>query len=314
MSMTHARQIAKVLDEIRRSLAKNWRGLPYEYSPIVSRKRLKWPKNARLAFWVILNIEHFTTNRPGVSIDPSFAQFKPDVLNYAWRDYSMRVGLWRVMEVLDKHGIRATAALNSSVCKYYPEVVKRCKRRQWEFMGHGVSNSWLLASMVEKDEKKMVSETVDTIKEHTGRAPRGWLGPALAETYKTLEILRENDIDYVCDWCNDDQPYQMNTKFGPMVSMPYSIEINDITLFLQMRFTPREFYEICVDQFETLYKEGRDSGRVMGVALHPFIIGEPFRIRYLDKLLRYIGKKEGVWMATGSEIADWYTGALGRTN
>ena len=210
------------------------------------------------------------------------------------------------MEVLDAYQIRATVALNSSVCTYYPRVIEECKKRSWELMGHGISNSWSMTELSADDEEAVVKESVETIKKASGESPRGWLGPALAETPRTLNILSRNGIRYVCDWCNDDQPYPMRTDNGPLISLPYSIEMNDITIFVQQGLTPTEFYRECKDQFDQLYTEGSRSGRVMGVALHPFIIGQPFRIDSLKRLLRYITAKKGVWFATGSEITDWY--------
>jgi allantoinase len=299
---THGAQLS---NEILEHIDKSWNGLRFDFSPIVKRKPLKWPKKARVAFWVIPNIEHFVPDMPSTSLDPASAALKPDVLNYGWRDYALRVGFWRMAEVMNKYRIRGTAALNSSVCKYYPEVIKECKKLKWEFMGHGISNSWPMTNMDVQQQRAVVKEVVQTIRKSTGTSPKGWLGPALAETYDILDILAENGIEYVCDWCNDDQPYPMKVKSGTMMSIPYSVEINDITLFLRKAQTGKEFYEACVDQFDTLYREGKDSGRVMGIGLHSYLIGTPNRIKYLDKVFEYITNRDRVWLTTGSEIIQW---------
>lgn len=208
--------------------------------------------------------------------------------------------------MMDEYKVRGTVALNSSICKYYPEVVKACKERNWELMGHGISNSWLNADLDEKAERSVIAEVVRTIKETTGKAPQGWLGPALSETPKTLDLLAENGIKYVCDWGNDEQPYPMKVKSGTLISMPYSIELNDVSIFISQKLSPQAFYQACVDQFDILYEEGLRNGKVMCIAIHPWIIGVPFRAKYFKMALEYITKKKNVWITTGSEITEWY--------
>jgi len=289
----------EILDHLERS----WEALKFDYSPITKRKPLKLPNNARVAFWVVPNIEHFALDRPSIALFPN--QLKPDVSGYGWRDYSPRVGVWRVMKVMDKYRVKGTVALNSAVCKYYPEIIQAGKQRGWEFMGHGISNSWFLGGLDEKTEREMIKEVVQTIRRSTGKQPQGWLGPAMAETYGTLDILAENGIRYVCDWTNDDQPYPLKVKNGPMFSIPYSAELNDLPIFIRNGLTSEEFYQMCKDQFDTLYEEGKENARVMCLSLHPFVIGQPFRIKALEKILKYITSKKNVWLTTGSEIIDW---------
>ncbi|MCZ6725646.1 MAG: polysaccharide deacetylase family protein [Nitrososphaerales archaeon] len=289
--------------EILDHLEKSWKALKFDYSPITTREPLRFPKNARVAFWVVPNIEHFVLDRSNVSLFPN--NLKPDVSGYSWRDYSPRVGVWRVMKVMDKYGVKGTVALNSAVCKYYPEIIQACKERGWEFMGHGIANSWFLGDIDEKTERAMIKEVVTTIQRSTGKKPQGWLGPAMAETYRSLDILAENGIRYVCDWTNDDQPYQMKVKKGSLFSIPYSAELNDLPIFIRNGFTAEEFYQMCKEQFDTLYDEGAENGRVMCLSLHPFVIGQPFRIKALDRVLKYITGKKDVWVTTGSEIIDW---------
>ncbi|MFQ6010962.1 MAG: polysaccharide deacetylase family protein [Nitrososphaerales archaeon] len=298
----------EILDHLDRS----WKALRFDYSPITTRRPLKLPKKARVAFWVVPNIEHFVLDRSNVALFPN--NLKPDVSGYGWRDYSPRVGIWRVMKVMDKYGVKGTVALNSAVCKYYPEIIQACQKRDWEFMGHGIANSWFLGDIDEKTERAMIKEVVRTIKGSTGKHPRGWLGPAMAETYRSLDILAENGIKYVCDWTNDDQPYPMKVKRGSLFSIPYSAELNDLPIFIRNGLTSDEFYQMCKDQFDTLYEEGGENGRVMCLSLHPFVIGQPFRIKALDRVLKYITNKKGVWVTTGSEIIDWASKqAKGRT-
>ncbi len=277
----------------------------YNYSPIITRKPFKLPREAKVAVWVIPNIEHFDIGLPGFAAGTG-PGIVPDVRNYAVRDYGNRIGIWRIMDVLDKHNIKATVALNSAVCEHYPVIIEEGKKRGWEFMGHGITNSITLAGLSEAEERQVITSTLDTIAQAVGNRPMGWLGPGLTETFNTPDILAEEGIRYLCDWCNDDQPYPMKVSKGSLISIPYSHDINDIPVFINQHLTPEQFYEIIKDQFDTLYQEGVSQARIMAIALHPFLIGAPFRIGWLDKALQYIKSHKDVWFATGWEIANWY--------
>jgi len=278
----------------------------FDYSPIITRPPIRWPNNARVAFWVAVNIEHFKIDRPGTAMHP-FPGIIPDIYNYSWRDYGVRVGIWRLMKLLDRLGIKAGVMLNSDVCIHYPLIVEECVKRGWEILGHGMTNSQFLAGMSEDQERDVIRTVVRTIKEATGKAPRGWLGPALAETFNTPDLLAEEGIAYVCDWCNDDQPYEIKVRKGRLLSVPYGIELNDIPMFLEFKATPDEFRQAICDQFDQLYAEGAETGRVMCIALHPFIIATPWRIKYLEQALQHVLRHTDVWVTTPGEIADWYT-------
>jgi allantoinase len=278
----------------------------YDYWPLIRRPRLQLPNGARLAFWIGLNVEHFELDKPSTSIFAGTAMLQPDPLNYGWRDYGPRVGIWRMMNLLDKHGIRASVLLNSDVCTYYPEIVEEGNKRDWIWLAHGKNNSTFQANMSLEEERDYLTQVVTTIRDSTGKQPRGWLGPALTETFNTPDLLAELGVEYILDWCNDDQPYPMKVKQGRMIAVPYAIEVNDISLFLGKGFTAEQFYQAVVDQFDVLYAEGEQSGRVMCVALHPFIVNQPFRHKYLDRALEYITGHDDVWLATSDEIADWY--------
>jgi peptidoglycan/xylan/chitin deacetylase (PgdA/CDA1 family) len=278
----------------------------FPYSAIVDRKPLRWPNGARVALWVIPNIEHFLFDRPSTSITAVTASLVPDVLNYSWRDYGVRVGIWRLMEVMEKHGVKGTVALNSDVCRHYPRIIEGGKELGWEWMGHGNNNSTLINRQSEDEERRLIKDVVTTIKESTGKQPRGWLSPALSESHRTLDILAENGIQYVGNWVNDEQPYPMRVKTGSMLSMPYSIELNDIPVFLDQGQSPEAFGKMICDQFDVLYEDGAKSGRVMSICLHPFLIGHPNRSKHFANALAYIKSRQEVWVTTGGEIADWY--------
>jgi peptidoglycan/xylan/chitin deacetylase (PgdA/CDA1 family) len=274
----------------------------YAYWPLPERPCIEWPNGARVAFWIIPNIEHFRFDKPFMGATVPM----PDVPGFAQRDYGPRVGIWRMMESFDKFGLRATVALNADVCRFNPQIIRAGVERHWEWMGHGVSNSERLSGLGEGEEREVIGSTVAAIAEHTGRPPRGWLGPGLGETYVTPELLAEAGVEYVCDWCADDQPFPMRVKSGRLISVPYSQELNDIPAFLRVGYTPEQFCQIVCDQFDVLYAEGARSGRVMALALHPYLSGHPFRIKWLDRALDHITRHKDVWLTTGGEIADWF--------
>jgi allantoinase len=278
----------------------------FAYSPIIDRPLLRWPNGARVALWVIPNIEHFLFDRPSTSITAVTTQFVPDVLNFAWRDYGPRVGVWRMMEIMDRYGVRGTVALNSDVCDHYPRIIEAGNKLGWEWMGHGKNNSILLGNKSEDEERALIKDIVAAVTKGTGKAPRGWLGPALTETHNTLDILTENGIDYVADWTNDEQPYPMRVKKGTMTSIPYSVEINDIPAILDGKQNGEIFGQMIKDQFDVLYEDGAKNGRVMSICLHPFLIGHPHRAKYFNEALKHITSRQEVWVTTGAEIIDWY--------
>ncbi len=274
----------------------------FAYSAIIDRPPLRWPNGAQLALWVVPNIEHFKFDVAygGTSATP------PDVMAYAPRDYGNRVAVWRMMEVMDKYRIRGTAALNGEICVYEPRIIEEGNKRGWEWMGHCMTNSHRLGGADEATERQVISDTVRTIREGTGRAPTGWLGAGLAETPRTPDILKEHGIEYLADWVNDDQPYPMSTSHGVLYSIPYSTEINDRTAYDAMKVTPAEFSRMIREQFDCLYAEGAHSARVMAICLHPFISAVPHRIKYLDQAFAHINGHERIWWATGEEIIEAY--------
>jgi allantoinase len=278
----------------------------FEYSAIAKRPKWELPNGARIAVWIVPNVEHFHYDKPAMSLTPMTAGLRPDVLNYAWRDYGVRVGIWRIMEVLERQGFVATAALNSEVCLHYPAIIEEGNRLGWEWMAHGENNSSLFTGMPEEAERPIIKGVLDTITKSTGKKPRGWLGPALTETDNTLDLLAEAGVEYVADWCNDEQPYTMKTRKGSLVAIPYTLEIGDIPVFLQHGSSGEAFYRMIVDQFDMMYEEGKKQPRVLAMALHPFLVGYPYRAQHLERALAYIRQHDDVWITTGSAIVDWY--------
>ena len=187
-----------------------------------------------------------------------------------------------------------------------PESRRGNERRGWEFMGHGITNSENLAGLDPDKERALIQNVLKTIEQSTGRRPRGWLGPGLTETHNTLDILAEEGVNYCGDWNSDDQPYPMKVRKGRMFSIPYCMEINDIPLFIRKGYTGEQYLQSVVDQFDTLYADSAKQPRVLGMPLHPMIIGQPLRSKYLERALAHMKKHERVWFATGSEIIDAY--------
>jgi peptidoglycan/xylan/chitin deacetylase (PgdA/CDA1 family) len=275
----------------------------FEYSPITERPPITWPGGARVAVYVGLNVEHFVPGRPSTSIWPGTADLVPDPLNHGWRDYGVRVGIWRLADILDRHGIRASVLLNSDVVHHYPQIVRAGVERDWAWLAHGRTNSVLHTGLEPDEERRVLAEITDTIAAGTGRRPRGWMGPGLTETAHTPELLAELGYDYVLDWTNDDQPYPL--RVPGMISVPYSVELNDLMLFGSGTTGP-QFEQVVIDQYEQLRADSAHSGRVLALALHPFSTGQPFRARYLDRALAYLAARPDVWLTTSDEIAEHY--------
>jgi peptidoglycan/xylan/chitin deacetylase (PgdA/CDA1 family) len=282
-----------------------------DFTPIVDRKPLTLPGGARVAVWVIVNIEEWPFDEPmarTVIPPPQGATILPDIANYGWFDYGLRVGFWRIKDVLDKQGIRASVSLNGSVCHTYPRIVDACLESRWELFGHGFVQRPLPK---EKDERIVIRKTIEAIKEKTGQKPRGWMGPGLHETVDTPDILAEEGIEYVLDWVNDDLPYPLKVKKGTLFSIPYTLELNDITIHAIQHHRSAELFDRTLDQFDTLYEEGRHQVRIMAIAVHPYITGVPHRIGHFNKIFEHLRKHDQVIFMTGSEILDWYKQAAG---
>lgn len=280
----------------------------YAYSPLHKRKPIKWPRDAKIAFWVMLPIEHWEFEPPkGSRKDPrfvgEFGTYSPDYRTWTQREYGNRVGIFRVLDVLDKHGIRATVPLNASAAERYPYLVDQCRKRGYEFMGHGThANRMVTSAMTEADERAHIADSLDAVQRATGARPRGWHGQDYGESARTPALLAEAGLDFVADWPNDDEPYAM-TVGRPFVSLPAQPEWDDVQLLWLRRVGTPRFPEIVSEAFETLHGEG---GRVFCLAIHPWLLGMAHRIRYLDEALERLKRFDKVWQATAGEIVDAY--------
>jgi peptidoglycan/xylan/chitin deacetylase (PgdA/CDA1 family) len=279
----------------------------YQYSAMPNRPEWKLPGDARVALWVAPNVEFYEFMPPAnPDRNPWALKPHPDTMNYAWRDYGNRMGVWRMFDLFDKHSIRGTVSLNVAVFDHFPEIAKAMVDRNWDYMSHGIYNTRYAFGMTEDQERSMIEDVVDTVMRHTGKKISGWLGPALSTTLATPDLLAEAGVKYWVDYFHDDEPTEIAVKSGRLISVPYSIEINDALVISGQQHTGEEFGRMIKDQFDVLYAEGATRPKVMAICLHPFLIDTPSRRKYLDDALGYILSHDGVWNTTGEEIADWY--------
>jgi len=276
------------------------------YSAIVDRPPLKLPGRARVVVWTIVNLEVWDIARAmarQVLPPPTGATLLPDVPNWSWHEYGMRVGFWRFEELYRRLKIRPTVAINARVCVDYPRVAQACRDAGWEFMGHSYEQGPIHR---EDDQPAMIRRSLDTIEKFTGKRPLGWLGPGLTQTLDTPENLAAAGVKYIGDWVYDDEPTEIATAHGPLVTLPYSVETNDIPMMLVQHHEAAYWTQKCLDSFERYYEEGARRPKIMAIAIHPYISGQPFRIKYLEDIYRKISRKKGVLHWNGGQILDWY--------
>jgi len=281
------------------------------YEPIHKRRALRLPGDARVAVWTIVNVEEWNPQAPmpRTILPPPMAQpLLPDVPNWAWNEYGMRVGFWRFLETLQSRGLKATFAVNGAACAVYGEACAAARDAGWEFMGHGFEQKPM--HKVE-DQREAIAKTIDAIRKLTGKPPRGWESPGLTETDETVDLLAEAGIEYVADWVLDDQPVPVRTRAGDIVSVPYTVEINDVVISAVQQHRSDEIFLRGRDQFDRLYQDGIKAPRVMAISIHPYLTGVPHRIKYLEALYDHILGHAGVVMWTGGEILDWYRSQTG---
>ena len=276
------------------------------YTAIVDRPKLTLPGGARMVVWTIVNVEKWDARNPmprAVLPPPMGGALVPDLANWAWHEYGNRVGFWRILDCLKNAGVTPTMALNGIVCEEYPRICEAALELGWEFMGHGFVQGPM--HQVD-DQREAIRRTMEDIQNVTGRKPRGWESPGLTETNDTVDYLAAEGIEYVADWVLDDQPCWIGTLNGPVVSVPYSVETNDIPIFALQHNESDAMLKRTIDHFDRLYMESADITRIMAISVHPYLSGVPNRIGYLEKIFEYIQSKPDVLMWTGEQVLDWY--------
>ncbi|SHF45242.1 Polysaccharide deacetylase [Loktanella atrilutea] len=282
----------------------------YDYSAVTDRPAFLWPEGRRLAVYLGVNFEHFAFGE-GRGAQIGHAEPPPDVLNYGWRDYGNRVGAWRLIDLLDALDLPATVLPNSAMYDYAPDLMAAHHARGDEIAGHGRTNSESQSDMSEGEEAAMIAEATAKIAAGAGMRPKGWLSPWIAETEVTPDLLVEAGYSYTMNWCMDDQPVWMRTRSGPLLAMPYGQEINDIPAIVGRKTGAAEFADMIIDNFDELLDQSEGQSLVFGIALHPYIVGQPFRLRQLRRALRHIARhRDRVWLTTAGEIAEAFAGQV----
>jgi allantoinase len=276
------------------------------FSAIVDRPPLKLPGGARMVIWTIVNLEVWDIGKPmarQVLPPPTGVSMQPDVPNWSWHEYGMRVGFWRFHKLYEQLGIRPTVSINARVCLDYPRVAQACQDAGWEFMGHSFEQGPIHK---EEDQAGMIMRSLDTIEQFTGKRPVGWLGPGLTQTFETPDLLAKAGIQYTGDFLYDDEPTEIQTAHGPLVTLPYSAETNDIPMMIVQHHEAEYWTQKCIDMFDRYYQEGAERAKIMAIAIHPYISGQPFRIKYLERVYEHIRGYGDVLHWNGEQILDWY--------
>ena len=277
-----------------------------DYSAIVDRPVLKLPDDGRIVVWTIVNLEAWDIASPmarQVLPAPTGVALLPDVPNWSWHEYGMRVGFWRFHALYERLGIRPTLSINARVCLDYARVAQAARDSGWEFMGHSYQQGPIHN---EPDQPGMIARSLDILEKFAGRRPVGWLGPGLTQTYETPDHLAAAGVRYIGDWVYDDEPTEIRTVNGPLVTLPYTVENNDITMMIVQHHEAAYWTRKCTDTFDRLHEEGASRPRIMAIAIHPYISGQPFRIKYLEAVYEYMSGFPGVVHWNGAQILDWY--------
>lgn len=278
----------------------------YDYTPYRGRKPFAWPGGGKVAVWVSPNLEFYEIDPPANPFRKSWPKPHPDVVGYGHRDHANRVSHWRMADVMTKHGFPGSVSTSVALCQHHPKVIEDANARGWEFFSHGIYNTRYSYGMDEAQERLVIEDAMKTIRDATGQTIKGWLAPALTHTPRTLDLIAEYGLSYTCDLYHDDQPMPVRTASGSLISMPYSLEVNDHYGFFVYNMSPREYADTLIRQFERLAAE--PSGTVMCIPLHSYLIGQPHRIGPFEDVLRHIAADDRAWITRSGDIADFWLG------
>jgi peptidoglycan/xylan/chitin deacetylase (PgdA/CDA1 family) len=279
----------------------------FDYSAIIDRAKLKLPRGARMIVWPIVNVEEWAIERAmprGISVPPGGVSPIPDTQNWGWHEYGMRVGIWRIMESLKKHRIKPTVSINAKVCETRPRIAEAMRDEGWEFLAHTYEQ--IPINKIE-DQRAMIAQTREVLGKFLGKAPAGWLGPGRGQTWATLDYVAEAGFAWFADWVMDDQPFWARTAYGPILSIPYSADLNDITIMVTGLHESDAMLRRVQDAFATMYRESVKNTRILAFGVHPYVSGAAHRIRYFDAMLAFLRKHKDVLVWNGQQIHDWFT-------
>ncbi|MDF1778611.1 MAG: polysaccharide deacetylase family protein [Rhizobiaceae bacterium] len=282
----------------------------FPYSAITSRPDFLWPGGKRLAVYVALCVEHFSYGT-GLGLPYSPGLSHPNSYNYGWREYGNRVGGWRLLELFESYKLPLSVLLNTACYDHCAELVHAFSARGDEIVAHGKTNSEHPNGMSIEDERSLIAEVTAAIKQHTGKAPQGWMSPGAHPSANTEDLLAEAGYRYTMDWPIDDQPVWMTTKGGPLLSMPYPHEVNDVPMIVMHDGTARDFADMAIDNIAEMLEQSEKQSLACGVTIHTFIVGQPFRIRQFRRVLDFLNEHSSqIWFATAGEIADHYAKSM----
>ena len=275
----------------------------FPFRSTFNREPIEWPNGARLAFYVGANIEFYHFERR-----QGAGGRAPNVIDHVMWEYGARVGIFRIMDVLDKYDTRCSVLLNSDVCLYHKDVITEGNKRKWEWLGHGVTNQDNMNSYKDEAAEREAIQTVkEVIIRETGTTPKGWLGPGLGESFSTPDLLAAEGFEYNCDWSSDDQPIPMKVASGRMIAMPYHNGVNDARLVGRFNYTGSQYLEAVKAQFDVMYKYATEGGAlVFALPIHAANVGVPYRLPYFEQAIEYITSHDKVWNTTSGEISDFY--------
>ena len=279
----------------------------YEWSPAIKRQPLRWPNGARVAVVVIVNLEHWDWQLPAGAPNAPAGPFRPNLAEFSQHEYGNRVGVFRILRILDKHGIKPMMAMDKVIAETNPFLVGECQKRNLEVIAHGTTARQPIdPGMTLEAERAYVRDSIAAVTKAVGKKPVGWLGPDFHETVNTPAVLAAEGIRYVCDWSNDEQPYTMKVPQGELYSLGVDFDLDDVYIHMDGRRLIDEYRQIIQDTFDGLYRDGAKSGRLMVINVHPWVTGWPWRSKYLDRALAHITQYKDIWKASGTEVTDWY--------
>ncbi|MGZ5126879.1 MAG: polysaccharide deacetylase family protein [Burkholderiales bacterium] len=285
----------------------------WDWSPLVKRPVLQWPNGAKLAVCLLVELGHYEWKPPEGAFDPpthtpphSMNPY-PDYVTVTFREYGHRIGIFRMMEVFDRYHVKATVPMDAYTAEHYPGLVNECQDRAWEIIGHGITQRQAITSLMsEAEERDYIGRSIDALRKATGKAPGGWLSPEHSQSTRTPKILAEMGVRYCCDLPNDEQPYRLHTPSGELFALPCMIEIGDTVGHYNRKLPLQRWVQMVNETVEVMCEDASETGLLLAFRLHPWCVGQPYRIKYLEEIVSAMTRRDDVWIATGSEIIDWY--------